>query len=222
MKPFLYASSVLLFVITAIFANPVAVSASEGDGGHDLEMEVNGYHVTLESQNEWAKGENDLVVTITDSMDMPLSDAEVEILVAPKASGHDDAETDTHGSQDAEAMPGMDMGDSHSDEPEPGVMKPVANNDSEHDEESAGLIAMTESDHGTYTAQAHLESTGEHDVHVMFHVNGEMLQADFLVSVKGTNSKYYVLGSFVAINVAVVAVAGVMKKQKFLIVKGGK
>lgn len=213
MKRLLHASSILLFVFSALFALPASVRASEGDGGHDMEVEVNGYHVTLDSQNEWAKGENVLVVTITDSMDMPLSNAEVEILVTPK-DGHSDSETET--------MSGMDMGNENSQEPEPGVMKPVANNDSGHDEESASPIAMTESDHGTYTAQTHLETSGDHDVHVMFHVNGEMLQADFVVKVTGSNSKTFVMWSFAAINVVVVAVAGVLKKQKSLTVKGGK
>ena len=84
MKRFLYASSILLFVFAAIFASPVSVLASEGDDEHGLEVEVNGYHVTLESQNEWAQGENVLVVTIADGMGMPLNDADVEILVTPK------------------------------------------------------------------------------------------------------------------------------------------
>lgn len=236
MKRFLYASSILLFVLSAMFASPVSVRANEGDSGHGMEMEVNGYHVTLDSQNEWAKGENILVVTITDSVGMPLNDADVEILVAPK-DGHSKSETDSHDSGQEEAMsgmdmgesqpeessmPGMNMGESQPQEPEPGVMKPVADNPSSHDEETASPIAMTESEHGMYIVETHFESSGDHDVHVMFHVNGEMLQADFVVNVKGSNSKYFVLGSFAAINVAVVAVAGALKKQKSLTVKGGK
>ena len=236
MKRFLYASSILLFVLSAFFATPLSARASEGGGGDTLQMEVNGYHVTLDSQNEWAKGENVLVVTITDSMGMPLSGADVEILVTPKAGGHESpamASPDSGqeeamsgmnmGSQPEESsMPGMDTGNGQQQEPEPGVMKPVANNASEHEAGSASPIAMTESEHGTYTAQAQLETSGEHDAHVMFHVNGEMLQADFVVKVTGSNSKTFVLWSFVAVNVAVVAVAGALKKQKSLPVKGGK
>jgi hypothetical protein len=222
MKRFLHTSSILLFIITILFASPSSVYANEGDGGGALEMEVNGYHVTLSSQTEWAKGENTLVVTITDSMGMPVSDADVEILLAPKAGEHAESETDSHGSgQPEEAMPGMDMGDEPTQEPVPGVMSP--NNPSDtpaHDEEFANLITMTESEHGSYTAQSHLESAGEYDVHVMFHVNGEMLQADFLVTVTGSSSKTVVLWSFVAVNVALVVSAGVMKKQKTITVKG--
>lgn len=237
MNRFLCSISIMLFTLSALFTLPASVRASEGDEGHGLEVEVNGYHVTLDSQNEWTKGENVLVVTITDSMDMPLSDADVEILIAPTESGHSDSESDshtdaesqdTHGmdeespTEEADAMPGMDMGNEHSEEPEPGVMKPVADNPSGHDEEASSPIAMTESEHGTYTVQTHLETSGEQNVHVYFHVNGEMLQADFIVEVAGSNSKSVVLWSFAAINVVVVAVAGVMKKQKSLTVKGAK
>lgn len=228
MKRFLYASSILLFVLSAFFATPMSARASEGGGGDALQMEVNGYRVTLDSQNEWAKGENVLVVTITDSMGMPLSGAEVEILVTPK-DGHSESETETitgmnmgESQTEESSMPGMGMGNDQPQEPEPGVMKPVANNASEHEEGSASPIAMTESEYGTYTTQTQLETSGDHDVHVMFHVNGEMLQADFVVKVTGSNSKTVVLWSFVAVNVAVVVVAGTLKKQKSLPVKGGK
>ncbi len=219
-KRLLHAGLIFVFVFAALFAFPSSVVANEGDGGSALEMDVNGYHVALSSQNEWAKGENTLVVTITDSMGMPLSDADVEILIAPKEDGHGASEPDTHGGQPEETMPGMDMGGEPTQEPEPGVMKPVANDDSEHEEESASPIAMTESEHGMYTTQTHLEASGEHDAHVMFHVNGEMLQADFLVTVTGSSSKTVVLWSFVAVNIALVASAGILKKQKAIIVKG--
>ena len=115
------------------------------------------------------------------------------------------------------------MGDESTQEPVPGVMSPNNPSDtSAHDEEATSLIAMTESDHGMYTAQTHLEASGEHDVHVMFHVNGEMLQADFVVKVTGSSSKTFVLWSFVAVNVALVVTAGTLKKQKSITVKGGK
>ena len=222
MKRFLHAGLIFVFVLAALFAFPSSAVANEGEGGSALEMDVNGYHVALSSQNEWAKGDNTLVVTITDSMGMPLSDADVEILITPKQDGHESPETDAHGGGQEEAMPGMDMGASPTQEASiPGVMSPNNPSDtSAHDEESASPIAMTESEHGAYTAQSHLESAGEYDAHVMFHVNGEMLQADFVVAVTGSNSKTVVLWSFVAINVALVASAGIIKKQKTIPVKG--
>jgi hypothetical protein len=208
MKRLLYTSWILFFIITILFAYPYTVLANEGDGGQGLEMEINGYHITLSSQNEWVKGENTIVVTLADSMGMPLSNADVEILIAPKLDGHAEAAHGTDPQQDT--MPGMDMGS-------PATETPVMPT---HEEEVANPVSMMESDeHGMYMVETHLESAGEHDVHVMFHVNGEMLQADFVVEVPGTSSKTVILWSFGVVNVALIASASMMKKQP-ITVKG--
>ena len=62
---------------------------------------------------------------------------------------------------------------------------------------------MEADEHGMYMVETHLESSGQHEVNVMFHVNGEMLQADFIVEIPGTGSKVIVLWSFVLVNMAV-------------------
>jgi hypothetical protein len=213
MKRFFYRASTLLFLIASLFANPYLVRADEGEGGHQLETEVNGYHITLASQNDWAKGENTIVVTLADDMGMPLKDADVEILIAPRSDEHSEeahaagpphdsmSGMDMGNDQSQESMPGMDMG-------EPAVESPT------HAEEIADAIAMREADkHGMYMAETHLEASGQHEVNVMFHVNGEMLQADFIVEIPGTGPKVIVLWSFVVINLALIASAGYMKKQ---------
>lgn len=235
MKQFLSANLILLVVLTA-FAMPMSVRASEGGDGHGLEAEVGNYHVVLDSQNEWVKGENVLLVTITDHMGMPLSGADVEILVTPQKGGHNSSETGTHNSVQEDAMPGMDMGAGQSDHaampgmdmgnnPSPSTGHDQMNTpgaaSSDHAEDSRSPIPMTETEHGVYLAQTHLETSGEYDVHVMFHVNGEMLQADFVVKVTGSSSKLAVIWSYLAINAAIIAVAGVLKKQNSITVKGG-
>jgi hypothetical protein len=204
MKRILYTSSTLFFIMTILFANPYAVLANEGDGGRGLEKEINGYHVTLASQNAWVKGGNTVVVTLADSMGMPVSKADVEILITPKSDEHAE---DLHGTEpQQEAMPGMDMAHDHSQETVPVVQT--------HEEESAAPLAMMESDEpGMYMLETSLESSAEHDVHVMFHVNGEMLQADFVVEVSGTSSRAVVLWSFGVINVALIASASIMRKR---------
>lgn len=209
MKRLLYTSSTLFFIMTILFAKPYAVLANEGDGGHRLEKEVNGYHVTLTSQNEWVKGGNTIVVTLADGMGMPLSKADVEILITPKSDEHAEA---IHGAEPQEdAMPGMDMGAHAIETPS----MPT------HKEENSPPLVMMESDEpGMYVLETHLESSAEHDVHVMFHVNGEMLQADFVVEVSGTSSRTVVLWSFGVINVALIASASVMKKRS--VPMGGK
>jgi hypothetical protein len=210
MKQLLHTISALFFVFVLLSANTSTVLAGEGDNGHPLEAEVNGYHVALSSHNEWAKGENTIFVTLTDGMDMRVRDVKVELLIAPKsdghaeseAGGHGQSEADTHGSESQhDPMPDMDMGESASETPA-------------HGEASMDPVAMTESDeHGVYMAETHFESSGEHDIHVMFHVNGEMLQANFVVEIPGTNSKTVVLWSFFLVNVALITSAGVLKQQ---------
>ena len=88
----------ILITTAFLFSSPGVALANEGDGGHAMEVEVNGYHVTLDNQNEWVMGENTLVVTIIDSMGMHLSDVDVEILITPKEDGHGSSETDAHDS----------------------------------------------------------------------------------------------------------------------------
>jgi hypothetical protein len=206
MKRFLHITLTLLVMVGMMSANPSAVLASEGDDEHALEMEVNGYHVTLDSQNDWKKGENTIVVTLMDSMGMPVQGADVEILIAAKSDEH--AEPEMAPVHDAEqghsTMPGMDMG-------EPAV---EMSDMPAHEEEAVNPILLRASEEeGVYVAETHLESSGAHEMSVMFHVNGEMLQADFVVEILGVLSKAIVLWSFVAINVVLIASAGILKKQ---------
>ena len=211
MKRFFHITATLFFMFALLFTSPTNVLASEGDVEPQLEIEVDGYHIGLSSKNEWLKGENMIVVTIADSMGMPVSDADVEILITPKSDAHAELdehaepETDTHAAESShDSMSGMDMG-----ETEPGTPEVSA-----HEEEIAAPLAMTEShEHGEYTVTTHFESSGEYDVQVFFHVDGEMLQADFVVDVTGASSKTMVLWSFLAINVGLVVSAGVLKKQ---------
>src|SRR5687768_17551364 len=109
MKQFLRASSMILLVVSILLVDPVIAFASEGDGGHGLEAEVHGYHVTLASQNEWVKGENIITVTLTEEMGMPISNADVEILLTPKSNGHEETGVDAHGAEsEHNSMPGME------------------------------------------------------------------------------------------------------------------
>jgi len=211
MKRLLHVISTLIFTLAILFANTNTVLASGEDSGHLLEMDVNGYHVTLSSQNEWAKGENTIVVALTDSMGMPVQNADVEILIAQKSKEHSEAAMESsHGADSQEnSMPGMDMS-------APAEEMPA------HDEEISTPISMAESDeHGMYMVETHLESLGEHEVNVMFHVNGEMLQADFTVEILRVISKTLVLWGFVLVNIMLITSAGFMKKQP-VPVKGTK
>lgn len=226
MRRLLHIYLAVLFTVALVSANTSSAFASEGDDEHALEMEVNGYHVTLESQNKWKKGDNTIIVTLMDDMGMPVQNADIEILIAPKADddaaaesahaaeeGHDSMSgIDTGTDTSHDSMPGMDMGENAA----PAASMP------EHDEDSAEPLAMSAThEHGMYTLETNFASAGEHEVNVMFHVNGEMMQATFVVDILSSASKSLVLWGFVAVNIALVSSAGMLKKQT-VAVKGTK
>ena len=211
MRGLLHITLTLLLVVVVAFSNSSAVLADGEDGEHALEMEVNGIHVSLANQNEWKKGENTIIVTLKDSSGSPVKNANVEILIGPMAEEHAEAE-DSHGAAEPAAhgaeqvhssMPGMEV-----NEPAPETHEMAA-----HDEEKEPLPLEETGEHGIYVLETHLESAGTHQVNVMFHVNGEMLQASFVVEIPGVLSKTIVLWIFAAINVVLIASAGIMKKQ---------
>jgi hypothetical protein len=226
MKRLLSTITTGLVVISILFANPYLVLADEGeDGVHGLVVEVNGYHVTLSNESEWAKGENTIIVTLADEMGMPVTETDVQMLIAPKAAGHAEAEEQGHSELEADdhsaepqghdSMPGMDMG-------EPAEETAAHEEPAHGEEEHSDLIAMRAADeHGMYVAETHLEKSGVHEILVMFHADGEMIEAGFTVEIPGTNAKTVILWSFVMINMALIASAGFIKKQSLLI-KGAK
>jgi hypothetical protein len=211
MKRLLHISLMLLLAIVIALSNSSAVLADGEDGEHELEVEVNGIHVSLANQNEWKTGENTIIVTLKDSAGSPVNNADVEILIGPKAEGHAAAE-DSHDADTASAhgaeqghssMPGMEIDETSAETHE----MPT------HDEGNDPLRSEELGEHGIYVVETHLESSGTHEINVMFHVNGEMLQADFVIEIPGVLSKTVVLWSFVAVNIVLITSAGIMKKQ---------
>ena len=221
MKRFLHITLVLLLAIVVALSNSSAVLADGEEGEHILEAEVSGIHVSLANQNEWKKGENTIIVTLKDSTGLPISDADVEVLIGSTLEEHAEAEDShaasepatEHDAPEADAAHGSEQG--HSSMPGMAVSEPASETHDmpTHDEENSPLPLEELGEHGIYVLETHLESAGTHEVNVMFHVNGEMLQADFFVEIPGVLSKTIVLWSFVAINVALIASAGILKKQ---------
>lgn len=212
MKRFLNITLALLLAIAVALSNSSAVFADGEEGEHTLEAEVSGVHVSLANQNEWQKGENTIIVTLKDSTGLPISDADVEVLIGSTADEHAEAE-ESHGEAEPAAghgaeqghssMPGMDMGEPAAEESEMAA----------HSQDSNTVLLSELGEHGIYVAETHFESSGTHEISVLFHANGEMLQANFVVEIPGVLSKTIVLWSFVAINVVLIASAGIMKKQ---------
>jgi hypothetical protein len=210
MRRFLHILITVLFTVTLVSSNTSSAFAASGDDNHALEMEVNGYHIKLASQNEWKKGENTIVVTLMDSMGMPVEHADVEILITSRTDELSAFETAHSTDQQHSSMPGMDMAED----------SPPASSMPAHDEQQTEPLSMMESHEvGMYTLETHLESSGEHEVDVLFHINGQMLQATFVVDVLQSFSKSLVLWGFAGVNALFITVAGYQKKQS-LSVKG--
>jgi hypothetical protein len=212
MKGLLHVTLTLMLATAIALSNSSTVLADGEEGGHGLETEVNGIHVSLSNQNEWKKGENTIVVTLKDSSGSPVSNANVEILIGLVWEVHSAAEDD-HGASEAASAHGVEQG--HSSMPGMEVNEPAAETHEvpAHEAEKEPLTLEEQGEHGIYVAETHFESAGAHEVSVMFHINGEMLQANFVVDIPGVLSKTIVLWSFVAVNVVLVASAGIMKKQ---------
>lgn len=216
MKRFLHITLVLLITIVFASSNSFGVSADGEEGEHALEVEVNGIHVLLASKDEWKRGENTIVVTLKDEAGLPVSDAHVEVFIRPKSAEHAEAE-ETHGVSEPlsghEAVQGhssMSGADAHEaetlEQPAPdGVPMP--------------LLLSEQEDHGIYVTETHFESSGAHELHVMFSVNGEKVQANFEVEIPNGSSRTIVLWSFAVINIVLITSAGILKKQT-LPVKG--
>jgi hypothetical protein len=139
------------------------------------------------------------VVTITDGVEMPIRDADVEILIASNSPGH--AESDGHGEPEADehsesVSNGHAETNTHESEPEhdsmsgmPGAESTTRTpNEPAHEEATTSPIPMMEFEHGIYIAEAHLEAAGQHEIQVMFHAHGEMLQTNFVIEVPGPAS----------------------------------
>ncbi|TAK12099.1 MAG: hypothetical protein EPO32_09980 [Anaerolineae bacterium] len=205
MRRFLRTTTALLSVLAILFATPYAASATEGDDGQPVEAEVNGYHITLTSLNHWERGVNTLVVRLTNEDGTPVTNAVVEVLIAPISIDHVDSTVgDEHDADQHAGMPGMEI-----DAPEEEIPETHG-----HNEEGPVPLSMTETDEaGTYSVDVQLETSGEHEIHIMFSANDELLQANFVVAVPGTSSKTVVLWGFALVNLTLVASAGVVRKQ---------
>lgn len=202
-------------------ANSSVALADEGPPEGVLEVEVNGYHIALDSQNEWKKGENTVIVSIRDSAGTPVSDAEVKLLIVPGTADEPPASHADHGVSEVAPVHGGEQG--HAAPPDTDRSEHITEawDTPAHTQATQSLVLTESAELGTYLAETHLESAGAHQVNVMFHVNGEMFQADFVVQIVSALSKPAILWSFAAINFVLIASAGLLKRRS-IPAKGAK
>ena len=210
-----------LVVATLLLAFPKTVFADGGEGG--TEKEVNGYHITLIFPEPIKTGENQFHIQITDSMGMPVTNADVEVSAMPAEgmSEHDENEEMATEVPSTGVMTsnsdGMDMG---SEAPATGVMQPNEPAADEHGEEVLTVMLEPTMESGEYAGELHFDGSGEWMFNVHFTVNGETTEVDFPVEIARTlGLNYAVLAGFFGFNIAAIIVAATLKRKTVVVRK---
>jgi hypothetical protein len=211
-----------LIITALLLAFPKTVFADGGEGRS--EKEVNGYHIALIFAGPVRSGENQFHIQITDSMGMPVTNAEVEVSAMPVEG------MDMHDSEAATEVPSVGVMTSNNsmDEmgmatevPEIGVMKPNEPEAGGHGEaEVLTLMLEPTMESGEYAGEVHFDASGEWMFNVHFTVNGEAAEVDFPVDIARTLAlNYAVLAGFFGINAIVITTAAVLKRKPVAIRK---
>lgn len=218
MNKMVYRNLAVLLVAVFLVATPKTVFA-DGRAGDGYIATVNGYTVELDFKSPVMAGENIFHIRITDSMGIPVPNAEVEVsaMLSEGMTEHGGAEEmvtedpsiDVMTSNDT--MEGMDMS---SEDPSSGVMQPNEPSPDEHGEEAQTIVLEPTEEIGEYAGETHFETSGEWMFNVHFTVEGETTEVDFPIDVTRTLSlKYAVLAGFLGINGTVIASAVLLKRK---------
>jgi len=243
MNRMILGSTAVLLVTAILLLTPNLASADAGEEGYVVT--ANGYQIELVFKEPAAIGENEFHIQITDSMGMPVPNAEVKVscLPAKGKSGHEESvsaeEMSAHDENGEMGMateaPSVGVMTSHNDmagmdmateAPATGVMKPNEPAENAHGEEEAHgeevLTVMLEPtmESGEYAGKLHFDTSGEWMFNVHFTVNGEITQADFPVEIaRALGLNYAVLAGFFGINGTVIVVAVSLKRKPVVIRK---
>lgn len=218
-----YKKTALLLVIAILLLTPTTAFADGGEGGYVVT--ANGYQVELIFKGPVAIGENEFHIQITDSMGMPVPDAEVEVSAMP-AEGMTEHDEDEEMATEAPSVgvmtsnntvDGMDMA---TEVPSTGVMKPNEPAADEHSEESLTIMLEPTMESGEYAGEIHFETSGEWMFNVHFTIDGETTEIDFPIEIARTlGLNYAVLAGFFGINGTVIAAAAFLKRKSLVIRK---
>lgn len=191
--------------------------ADGGNGGY--EVTANGYHITLVFSGPVKTGVNDFHVLIADSMDMPVSNAIVEVIAMPKEeiSDHEEESTDEmHGMEmatetpvpeDTHGMSGMDM----PNETETDSHQEIE--DAAHAEEPVAVTLASGHEAGEYSGKIHLDASGDWNFSIHFTVDDQMTGIEIPIEVPRAISNYGILAGFIGINATVITAAAITKRK---------
>jgi hypothetical protein len=197
-----YKKTALLLVIAILLLTPTTAFADGGEGGYVVT--ANGYQVELIFKGPVVIGENEFHIQITDSMGMPVPNAEVEVSAMP-------SEGMTEHGEDEEMA---------TEVPSTGVMKPNEPAADEHSEEALTIMLEPTMESGEYAGELHFETSGEWMFNVHFTIGGEAIEVDFPIEIaRALGLNYAVLAGFFGINGAVIATAAFLKRKPVVVRK---
>ena len=214
-----------VLLITAILLVMPTMALADGGAEDGYVATANGYQVELVFKEPAMAGENEFHIRITDSMGMPVPNAEVEVSAMP-AEGMTEHDENEEMATEAPSvgvmtsnntMEGMDMA---TEVPSTGVMKPNEPAADEHSEEALTIMLEPTMESGEYAGELHFETSGEWMFNVHFTVDGETTQVDFPIEIARTlGLNYAVLAGFFGMNGAVIATAAFLKRKPVVICK---
>jgi hypothetical protein len=223
MNTITYKKTALLLVIAILLLTPTIAFADGGEDGYVVT--ANGYQIELVFKESVTVGENEFHIQITDSMGMPVTDAEVEVSAMPAEGMTEHDETEEMATEapsvgvmtSNNSMDGMDMA---TEAPSTGVMKPNEPAADEHGEEALTIMLEPTEESGEYSGELHFETSGEWMFNVHFTVNGDTTQVEFPIDIaRMLGLNYAVLAGFFGINATVIVVAASLKRKPVVIRK---
>ena len=214
-----------VLLVTAILLITPTLALADGGAEDGYVATANGYQVELIFKEPAMTGENEFHIQITDSMGMPVPNAEVEVSAMPSEGmtehGEDEemaTEAPSFGVMTSNnTMEGMDMA---TEVPSTGVMKPNEPATDEHSEEALTIMLDPTMESGEYAGKLHFETSGEWMFNVHFTIDGETTEVDFPIEIARTlGLNYAVLVGFFGINGTVIATAAFLKRKSLVIRK---
>ena len=223
MKRMMRRNMAVLLVTAILLVTPTAALADGGGNGNIVT--ANGYQIELVFKEPVTVGENEFHIQITDSMGMPVPNAEVEVSAMPSEGMTEHGEDEEMATEapsvgvmtSNNTMDGMDMA---TEDPSTGVMKPNEPAADEHGEEALTVMLEPTAESGEYAGELHFETSGEWMFNVHFTVNGETTEVDFPIEIARTlGLNYAVLAGFLGINGTVIVTAAFLKRKPVVIRK---
>lgn len=206
---------IIIAVLLMVF--PGIALADGGNGGY--EATANGYHITLVFSEPVRTGVNEFHVLIADSMGMPISNANVEVIAMPNEAmpAHEEESSDemhgmemsteTPAQEDAHGMSGMDM----SSETETNAHEEAE--EVSHAEEPAAVTLTSGHAAGEYSGEIHLDASGDWIVNIHFTVGDQITEVEIPIEIPRTVSNYGILAGFIGINATVITAAAITKRK---------